>query len=131
MILIVDMALHDMIRDTTMKVFSTMLNLELEEISEVHEAENGLIGLQSIIRIIPDLIILDITMPVMDGLEMLRKLRSSPRGKDMKVLMLTAESAKENIVEIAKLGVTNYIVKPFTNDQLIEKIKGIIKINKL
>lgn len=98
---------------------------------EVHEAENGLTGLQAIIRIIPDLVILDITMPVMDGIEMLRKLRSSPRGKDMKVIMLTAESAKENIIEIAKLGVTNYIVKPFTNVQLIEKISSVVKLQEL
>ena len=117
--------------DDSMTIRSIIKNTLKEYDCEVHEAENGLLGLQSIIRIIPDLIILDITMPVMDGVEMLRKLRSSPRGKDMKVLMLTAESSKENIVEIAKLGVTNYIVKPFTNDQLIEKIQGIIKINKL
>ena len=117
--------------DDSMTIRSIIKNTLKEYDCEVHEAENGLLGLQSIIRIIPDLIILDITMPVMDGIEMLRKLRSSPRGKDMKVLMLTAESSKENIVEIAKLGVTNYIVKPFTNDQLIEKIQGIIKINKL
>ena len=117
--------------DDSMTIRSIVKNILKEYDCEVHEAENGLLGLQSIIRIIPDLIILDITMPVMDGIEMLRKLRSSPRGKDMKVLMLTAESSKENIVEIAKLGVTNYIVKPFTNDQLIEKIQGIIKINKL
>ena len=117
--------------DDSMTIRSIIKNTLKEYDCEVHEAENGLLGLQSIIRIIPDLIILDITMPVMDGIEMLRKLRSSPRGKDMKVLMLTAESAKDNIVEIAKLGVTNYIVKPFTNDQLVEKIKGIIEINKL
>ncbi|RKX82293.1 MAG: response regulator, partial [Spirochaetes bacterium] len=59
------------------------------------------------------------------------KLRSSPRGKDMKVIMLTAESAKENIVEIAKLGVTNYIVKPFTKEQLVDKISSLVEISKL
>ncbi|MCK5672842.1 MAG: response regulator [Spirochaetales bacterium] len=117
--------------DDSMTIRSIIKNTLKPYDCEIHEAENGLLGLQSIIRIIPDLIILDITMPVMDGIEMLRKLRSSPRGKDMKVLMLTAESAKENIVEIAKLGVTNYIVKPFTNDQLIEKIASIITLQKI
>jgi len=117
--------------DDSLTIRSIIKNTLKEYDCEVYEAENGLLGLQSIIRIIPDLIILDITMPVMDGIEMLRKLRSSPRGKDMKVLMLTAESAKDNIVVIAKLGVTNYIVKPFTNDQLIDKISGIIALEKL
>ena len=117
--------------DDSMTIRSIIKNTLKDYDCEVHEAENGLLGLQAIIRIIPDLVILDITMPVMDGTEMLRKLRSSPRGKDMKVLMLTAESAKENIVEIAKLGVTNYIVKPFTNEQLIEKISSIINLQKL
>ncbi len=49
----------------------------------------------------------------------------------MKVIMLTAESAKENIIEIAKLGVTNYIVKPFTKDQLVDKISALVEISKL
>jgi len=117
--------------DDSMTIRSIVKNTLKEYDCEIHEAENGLLGLQAIIRIIPDLVILDITMPVMDGIEMLRKLRSSPRGKDMKVLMLTAESAKENIIEIAKLGVTNYIVKPFTKDQLVDKISGLIEIRKL
>ncbi|RLD33660.1 MAG: two-component system response regulator [Bacteroidetes bacterium] len=117
--------------DDSMTIRSIVKNTLKEYDCEIHEAENGLLGLQAIIRIIPDLVILDITMPVMDGIEMLRKLRSSPRGKDMKVIMLTAESAKENIIEIAKLGVTNYIVKPFTKDQLMDKISGLVEIRKL
>ncbi len=117
--------------DDSMTIRSIIKNSLKGYDCEIHEAENGLLGLQSIIRIIPDLVILDITMPVMDGIEMLRKLRSSPRGKDMKVIMLTAESAKENIVEIAKLGVTNYIVKPFTKEQLVEKISGLVSLTKL
>ena len=125
------MAMKILTVDDSMTIRSIIKNTLKEYDCEIHEAENGLLGLQSIIRIIPDLVILDITMPVMDGLEMLRKLRSSPRGKDMKILMLTAESAKENIVEIAKLGVTNYIVKPFTKEQLVDKINNIIEIRKL
>lgn len=95
---------------------------------EITEAENGVEGLSSAIREKPDLIVLDITMPVMDGLEMLEKLKSEPATANIPVIMLTAESGKDNVMKIVKLGVKDYIVKPFKGIQLIEKAKNIAKL---
>src|SRR5579871_4863923 len=81
------------------------------------EASNGQEGLEVAAREKPDLILLDITMPVMDGVEMLTQLREQPDLKSTPVIMLTAESAKENVAYIAKLGVRDYLVKPFKDDQ--------------
>lgn len=92
------------------------------------EAANGEEGLAVAASEKPDLIILDITMPVMDGVTMLTKLREDPALKDIPVVMLTAESGRENVAHIARLGVRDYLVKPFKDDQLIEKIGRIIPL---
>jgi len=92
------------------------------------EAENGVDGLAAAVRDRPDLIILDITMPVMTGVEMLGKMRSEPELKDIPVIMLTAESGRDSVMQIVKLGVKDYIVKPFKGEQLIERAKKVLKL---
>jgi len=92
------------------------------------EATNGEEGLVVAARERPDVILLDITMPVMDGITMLGKLRADPELKGTPVIMLTAESGRENVAHIASLGVRDYLVKPFREDQLIEKLGHIIPL---
>ena len=92
------------------------------------EGENGVEGLAAASKEKPDLIVLDITMPVMTGVEMLEKLKSEPSLKEIPVIMLTAESGKENVMQIVKMGVKDYMVKPFKGDQLIERVSRIIKL---
>jgi DNA-binding response OmpR family regulator len=95
---------------------------------DLFEGENGVEGLAIANKEKPDLIILDITMPVMTGIEMLEKLKSEKDLKDIPVIMLTAESGKENVMKIVKMGVRDYVVKPFKGDQLIERAKSILKL---
>ena len=95
---------------------------------ELLEAENGMEGLAAAAKDKPDLIILDITMPVMTGVEMLGKLNQQPDLKDIPVIMLTAESGKDNVMQIVKMGVNDYIVKPFKGEQLIERASAILKL---
>jgi len=95
---------------------------------EVLEAENGIEGLSTASREKPDLIVLDITMPVMNGVEMLGKLKGQPELKDIPVIMLTAESGKENVMQIVKMGVRDYMVKPFKGEQLIERVMKILAL---
>src|SRR5579872_3269532 len=94
------------------------------------EAANGEEGLAAAAREKPDLIILDVTMPVMDGVTMLTKLKADEALKAIPVIMLTAESGRENVLHIAKLGVRDYLVKPFKDDQLIEKAGRVIALQK-
>ena len=94
----------------------------------VCEATNGEEGLAAAAAEKPDLIVLDITMPVMDGVTMLTKLKESEELKYIPVIMLTAESGRENVAYIAKLGVRDYLVKPFKDDQLIEKVNRIVAL---
>ncbi len=70
----------------------------------------------------PDLIILDIIMLEMDGLEVLRRLKSAPETLSIPVIMLTAQDQHEDMVRGYKTGADFYIPKPFTKDQLLEGI---------
>jgi two-component system cell cycle response regulator len=95
---------------------------------EVLEAGNGVEGLAVVAMEMPDLILLDITMPVMDGVEMLTKLRADPRFKEIPVVMLTADGGRETMLRIARLGVRDYIVKPFMEGVLFDKIGRILDL---
>jgi CheY-like chemotaxis protein len=95
---------------------------------QLFDAENGSEGLAVANREKPDLIVLDITMPVMNGIEMLGKLKAEPALKDIPVIMLTAESGKDNVMQILKMGVRDYMVKPFKGAQLIERAEKIVTL---
>jgi two-component system cell cycle response regulator len=95
---------------------------------EILEAANGVEGLAVAAKETPDLILLDITMPVMDGVEMLTKLKSDPALKSIPVIMLTAEGGRDNVLKIAKIGVRDYLVKPFKEEVLIEKASRVIDL---
>ena len=91
---------------------------------EMLEAKNGEEGLATALREHPDLILLDIIMPVMDGMTMLKKLREDAWGKNVKVLMLTNLSDSEKIAEALEQGSYEYFIKSnWTLDALVEKIK--------
>ena len=91
-------------------------------------ASNGVEGLAAAARELPDLIILDVTMPVMDGVECLMKLKSDSSLRDIPVIMLTAEAGKDNVLKIAKMGVRDYIVKPFTEQALIDRVSRVVDL---
>ena len=88
---------------------------------EVYEAGNGADALATAEALLPDLIFLDITMADMNGLVVLEKMRETKALKSTPVIMLTAESGRDNVLQIARLGVRDYLVKPFKEDQLVEK----------
>ena len=98
---------------------------------EILEAANGVEGLAVAAKETPDLILLDVTMPVMDGVEMLTKLKSDPALKGIPVIMLTAEGGRDNVLKIAKIGVRDYLVKPFKEEVLIEKCGRVIDLKPL
>ncbi|HXG47480.1 MAG TPA: response regulator [Methylomirabilota bacterium] len=95
---------------------------------EVLEAQNGVEGLAVAAKEKPDIIILDITMPIMDGYETLTKLKSDPELKSIPVIMLTAEAGRENVMRIAKLGVRDYLIKPFKEELVVERVSRIIDL---
>jgi CheY-like chemotaxis protein/anti-anti-sigma regulatory factor len=94
------------------------------EFDEILEAENGEVALGKVAETRVDLVILDVTMPVMDGPTTLRRLRDS--HPEVPVIMLTAEAEKATVVEILKLGVSSYLLKPFQADQLVTEVRKVL-----
>ncbi len=92
------------------------------------EAANGEEGLAVVARENPDLIVLDITMPVMDGITMLTKLKTDANYKNIPVIMLSAEHGVENVAKIMSLGARDYVVKPFKDEQIAEKVVAILPL---
>ena len=92
---------------------------------EVLPAYNGKEGLEMAIEGKPDVVLLDVVMPVMDGLEMLELLRQQPDCQDIPVIMLTARSQASDIARAKACGIADYIVKPFEIGELLVKIEKI------
>lgn len=90
--------------------------------TDISEAENGVAALEILKSENIDLIISDWNMPQMSGIEFLKAVRASDTWKDKPFLMVTAEGKKEQVLEAVKHRVTNYIVKPFTAETLLEKL---------
>ncbi|MFY9943225.1 MAG: response regulator [Desulfobacterales bacterium] len=123
--------------DTTIKVlivddFATMrriLKNILKKIGFTHilEADDGSNALKVLEKEKVDLVISDWNMPKMTGLEFLKAVRSNTAFKDLPFLMVTAEAQKQNIIEAVQAGVSNYVVKPFTEEVITEKLAKILR----
>ncbi len=106
----------------------TMLRRAVDEFppADIVEAVNGLEALDAIARQRFDLVILDINMPVMDGLEALEAIRSSPEYKTLPVVVLTSEKGDAVVRRLVELGITDYLSKPLSRDTLAERLARII-----
>jgi two-component system chemotaxis response regulator CheY len=92
------------------------------DLSEVREAGNGAEGLGALKDSSVDLILCDINMPVMDGIEFLRQLQTMPTGKGVPVVMITTEGSESHVVQALSVGARGYIRKPFTAEQVKEHV---------
>ncbi len=93
-------------------------------------ADNGKTGLEILAHSKFDLAIVDWNMPVMNGVEMLERIRASKRLRDMPVIMVTAESERDIVAEVAEIEVNAYLLKPLTLASLDEKIRSVVeKVN--
>ena len=98
---------------------------------EVARAENGAKGIKAIQEDKPDIIMLDIVMPQIDGFEVLKVIKKDPKTKDIPIILLTNLRQRENIEGGLKLGADDYIVKAhFTPDEVVEKVEKVEKVLK-
>lgn len=90
-------------------------------------AENGKLGLEKAREIIPDIILLDIMMPEMDGFEVLKKLKADPATANIPVIILTNINQMEDIEKGLSLGAVDYFIKAhFIPSEIVEKVKKIL-----
>jgi len=106
----------------------SMVRTILENSSfKVAEAENGKIALSRIEEVVPDLILLDINMPEMNGYDVVIHLKQKPDTQNIPVIMLTAKSEPEDLIAGYKdYAAEYYITKPFTTRQLLAGIKLVL-----
>ncbi len=93
----------------------------------VGEAANGEEGIALFKELKPDIVTLDITMPVMNGLEALKHIKSE--DKEAKVIMITAAGQKEKMVQAIKDGAVDFIAKPFEPEQVLEALERVLEKN--
>ena len=96
------------------------------DLSSVAEAGNGAEALGLLDTNVVDLILSDINMPVMDGLEFVRQLQTVEKLRGIPVVMITTEGSESNVVQALSLGAKGYIRKPFTPDQVKEHVLPVL-----
>ena len=94
---------------------------------QVESASDGEQGVTTAQRINPDLIILDVMMPGIDGLEACRRLRANPTTRDIPILMLTAKDEVRDRIAGLDTGADDYLTKPFDFDELLARIRAILR----
>lgn len=97
------------------------------ELSEVKEAGNGAEALAVLANNSVELILCDINMPVMDGLEFVQKLKNVENAKGVPVVMITTEGGESHVVQALSAGARGYIRKPFTPDQVKEHVLPLVE----
>jgi two-component system, chemotaxis family, chemotaxis protein CheY len=97
------------------------------DLGQVLEASNGAEGLALASENTFDLILSDINMPVMDGLEFVRRLKEMDNAKNVPIVMITTEGGEKSVLEALSLGAKGYIRKPFTPDQVKEHVIPVLR----
>ncbi len=111
--------------------FPTMRRILKNVLRQIHventlEAQNGKEALDLLRKEEVDMIICDLLMPEMTGLELLRVCKDDPQISHIPFIMVTAEAQKKTVMEAIKAGVDNYITKPFTPDRLQDAINKVM-----
>lgn len=108
----------------------TRISNTLSNDYEVVTVNSGMRALRYLKEEKPDLILMDIKMAGMDGIETLREIRAMEDREDIPVIMLTGVEDKDFVVESAKLGIEDYILKPFYSDELLKRINRVFEQEK-
>ncbi len=91
----------------------------------IDKLESGMDCLNYLKETTPDLILLDIEMPIMNGIQVLEVIRANEDTKDIPVMFLTASADTDTVVEAGKLGVVDYVKKPFMPDELLKRVEKV------
>ena len=94
---------------------------------DTHVAHDGLEGLRKAQTMLPDVVLLDIMLPGMNGLDVCRELRAGERTREIPIIMITAKSEETDQVVGYSLGADDYVAKPFSNKILLHKVKALLR----
>jgi chemosensory pili system protein ChpA (sensor histidine kinase/response regulator) len=113
-----------MVVDDSLTVRKITSRLLAREGYAVLTAKDGVDALEQMFSTHPDVLLLDIEMPRMDGFELTRNLRAEPRLRDIPIIMITSRTATKHREYARELGVNNYLGKPYQEDELLGLIAG-------
>jgi two-component system, chemotaxis family, chemotaxis protein CheY len=108
------------------KILQRVLGQANVPISQVFEAGDGLEALEVLKSQNIGLVLSDINMPNMDGLQLLSQVRAVEQWKNVPFVMITTEGSHAKVLEAVQLGASGYVRKPFTPDQIKEKLAGLV-----
>ena len=107
------------------KILQRVLNQAEVPLGNVYEAGDGKEALEKLGSQSVGLILSDINMPNMDGIEFLRQMKANEALKGIPIVMVTTEGSKNKVMEAVELGAAGYVRKPFTAEQIKEKLTGL------
>lgn len=107
-----------------------VLALKTAGYRKIAEADTGDGGLELVRQAHPDLVLLDLMLPGMDGVSVCRRLRDDPDTHAIPVIMLTAKTAERDIVSGLDAGAVDYVTKPFSKDVLLARIRAVLRRNE-
>jgi DNA-binding response OmpR family regulator len=119
-----------LIAEDNAEIRTLVSGILVEEGHKVGVANNGQQALDMIMDDAPDVLVLDIMMPQMDGYAVLKEIRSSGTREGMKILVLTAKTSETDWVRGYKLGADAYLTKPFDTDELVNGIEDLLGMTK-
>lgn len=102
-----------------------IFKLEKEGFKVIHFL-NGEGVVDTVSKILPDIVILDVMMPIQDGISILKEIKASPKTKHIPVVILSAKGQEKDIIKGMEIGASDYISKPFSPSELIVRIKRIL-----
>ncbi len=126
------MAHNVLIVDDSATVRATLkkaLKLIDPDLGEVYQASNGIEALTQMASSLPDLVLIDMNMPTMTGMELLEQMRRSEELLDIPAVVITTEGSEQQIESVTQYGVVGYLRKPFRPEQLRDVLIPILRLN--
>jgi two-component system chemotaxis response regulator CheY len=117
------------VEDSPMMRQLLVLALSRVKSLQVVEADDGVDGLRKLATGKFDIILTDINMPIMDGLKLVKRVRSDPTHKDVPIIVVTTEGSDEDKERALQLGANAYITKPIQAPQVIAKVRALLKMD--
>lgn len=128
--LLIDVIAHILVVDDNADMLDYIKRL-LEQRYSVETAEDGLAALASIEHRRPSLVLADVMMPRMDGFDLLRALRADPQTRELPIVLLSARAGEEARIEGLEAGADDYLIKPFSNRELLARIEACLKMAQI
>lgn len=120
-----------LIVDDTLQNIQVLGTVLREQNYQINVAQNGIQALEMVEKVEPDLILLDVMMPEMDGFEACQRLKADEKTREIPIIFLTAKVETEDVVHGFEIGAIDYVTKPFNAIELLARVKTHLELRRL